>query len=112
MIKRFYPAHVKKLNKHVRQRMAGEAETSAAVQKKPEKKGKEKKEKGGDEPALTEMNPPPEYLGFRLDLWQQLIQCQAENIAARVPEPIQVTLPDGKVVEGQSWRTTPYEVRS
>ena len=92
--------------------MAGEAETSAAVQKKPEKKGKEKKEKGGDEPALTEMNPPPEYLGFRLDLWQQLIQCQAENIAARVPEPIQVTLPDGKVVEGQSWRTTPYEVRS
>ena len=24
--------------------------------------------------------------------------------------PIQITLPDGKVVQGESWRTTPYEV--
>ena len=41
--------------------MAGEAEQNV-VQKK-EKKVKEKVEKSGDELALTEINPPPEYLG-------------------------------------------------
>jgi len=31
-------------------------------------------------------------------------------LAAKQPEAIQVTLPDGKIVEAQSWRTTPYQV--
>lgn len=113
VIKRFYPAHVKKLNREVRKSvMAGEAEQNAG-KKKPDKKVKEKKEKGDEEagPALTEINPPPEYLGFRVDLWQKLIQNQTEELGKKVPEPIQVTLPDGKVVAGESWRTTPYEVR-
>ena len=30
--------------------------------------------------------------------------------SAKVPAPIKITLPDGKEVEGQSWRTTPYEI--
>lgn len=29
---------------------------------------------------------------------------------AKTPEPIEVTLPDGKVIPGQSWRTTPCDV--
>ena len=94
--------------------MGGEAEPqnpapgAAKADKKAKKEKKDKTE--GDEAALTELNPPPEYLGFRVDLWQKLIQNQTEEIAAKAPEPIQVTLPDGKVVDGQSWRTTPYEV--
>ena len=32
--------------------------------------------------------------------------------SAKEPTAIKVTLPDGKVVDGQSWRTTPYEVAS
>jgi threonyl-tRNA synthetase len=31
-------------------------------------------------------------------------------LAAKTPEKIGVTLPDGKEIEGQSWRTTPYDI--
>ena len=31
-------------------------------------------------------------------------------ILAREKQPIKITLPDGKEVEGLSWKTTPYEV--
>jgi len=109
VIKRFYPGHVKKLNRQVRKEMAGEAEENAA-KKKQEKKVKERKEKGDEGPSLTEINPPPEYLGFRVDLWQKLVQNQTNELAKKAPEPIEVTLPDGKVVAGESWRTTPYEI--
>lgn len=30
--------------------------------------------------------------------------------AAKEPSPITVTLPDGKEVPAQAWRTTPYEL--
>ena len=46
----------------------------------------------------------------RIDLWNKLKAEADAELAAKVPEPIQVTLPDGKTVEGQSWRTTPYDV--
>ena len=29
---------------------------------------------------------------------------------AKEPSPIKVTLPDGKVLDAQSWRTTPYDI--
>lgn len=32
------------------------------------------------------------------------------DIAAKGGDPIKVTLPDGKVVDGESWRTTPFEI--
>merc|ERR1712038_735197 len=35
---------------------------------------------------------------------------QDAKIAAEVPKPITVTLPDGKTVAGETWRTTPYEI--
>ncbi len=43
-------------------------------------------------------------------MWDRLKAQSDAFLAAQVPEPIQVTLPDGKIVEAQSWRTTPYEV--
>ena len=33
-------------------------------------------------------------------------------VAAKEPSPIKVTLPDGKEVEGKSWRTTPLDIAS
>ena len=33
-----------------------------------------------------------------------------KELAAKEPKPIKVTLPDGKVMDGQSWRTTPIEL--
>lgn len=43
-------------------------------------------------------------------MWDRLKAEADAELAAKVPEPIGITLPDGKVVEGQSWRTTPYEI--
>lgn len=39
----------------------------------------------------------------------------AENsffIVAKDKTPIKVTLRDGKVVDGQAWKTTPYDIAS
>jgi hypothetical protein len=46
----------------------------------------------------------------RINLWNKLKLQYEEEVAAKTSLPIRITLPDGKVVEGQSWRTTPYEV--
>jgi threonyl-tRNA synthetase len=32
------------------------------------------------------------------------------DLAAKESKAIKVTLPDGKVMEGESWRTTPYNI--
>ena len=56
-------------------------------------------------------------LKSRIEMNQTLIAFpfvfQAENdaaIQAKTPEDIKVTLPDGKEVEAQTWRTTPYDI--
>jgi len=70
-----------------------------------------KKVKKGDASGFpTEMSPPPEYIASRLEMWDTLKKSYDEFVQNQTPQTIAVTLPDGKVVEGQSWRTTPYEV--
>ncbi len=59
---------------------------------------------------IKEMNPPPEFIAHRQALWDRLKAEQDEALAAKVPQDIKVTLPDGKEVPAQSWRTTPYDV--
>lgn len=46
----------------------------------------------------------------RINLWDKLKLQYETELAAKTSVPIKITLPDGKVTEGQSWRTTPYEV--
>jgi threonyl-tRNA synthetase len=75
---------------------------------KPKKSKEAKENQAGS--ASVELNPRPQYIDDRIKLWDKFkIQYDAE-LAAKLPEPIQVTLPDGKVVEAKSWRTTPYEI--
>jgi hypothetical protein len=50
------------------------------------------------------------HLQERIHLWNKLKLQYKEELAAKTSLPIKITLPDGKVIEGQSWRTTPYEV--
>jgi threonyl-tRNA synthetase len=33
-----------------------------------------------------------------------------KDLAAKEVKPIKVTLPDGKVMPGESWRTTPIQI--
>jgi hypothetical protein len=57
-----------------------------------------------------QMDPPPEFIKQREEIWSRLKKEYDDFVANQKPVPIKVTLPDGKVVEGESWRTTPYEV--
>ncbi|BGP14692.1 hypothetical protein JCM10213_006228 [Rhodosporidiobolus nylandii] len=74
---------------------------------------KEKKAKKGDivaGMAALELNPPPEYLASRVELFEQLKKEADEKLAAMPRQPIKVTLPDGAVKEGTSYETSPMEI--
>lgn len=43
-------------------------------------------------------------------MWDQLKAKYDAEVAAKTPENITVTLPDGKQVPAQSWRSTPYDI--
>ncbi|XP_060927046.1 threonine--tRNA ligase 1, cytoplasmic [Limanda limanda] len=79
------------------------------------KEGAKKKTKGGagDSGGKAELSPPPQYIDERLDLYTKL-KTEHEALmaerAANNSRAIKVTLPDGKVVEAESWKTTPYQV--
>lgn len=72
--------------------------------------GDQEKVKPGKTPVGGELNPWPAYIQERLDLWDKLKAEYEAELAAKETKPIQVTLPDGKVYEGESWHTTPYQV--
>uniref|UniRef100_A0A672ZC37 threonine--tRNA ligase n=1 Tax=Sphaeramia orbicularis TaxID=375764 RepID=A0A672ZC37_9TELE len=59
------------------------------------------------------LSPPPQYIDERLDLYAKL-KAEHEALMAERAEkeskPIKVTLPDGKVVDAESWKTTPYQI--
>uniref|UniRef100_A0A8D3CZH7 threonine--tRNA ligase n=1 Tax=Scophthalmus maximus TaxID=52904 RepID=A0A8D3CZH7_SCOMX len=63
--------------------------------------------------CLNELTPPPQYIDGRLTLYAKL-KAEHEALmaerAAKNSRAIKVTLPDGKVVEAESWKTTPYQV--
>ncbi|KAG8599125.1 hypothetical protein GDO81_002885, partial [Engystomops pustulosus] len=75
--------------------------------------GKKKSKEGSGEAARPELNPWPEYINQRLEIYNKLKAeheaLQAER-AAKESKAIKVTLPDGKQVDAESWKTTPYQV--
>ncbi|XP_043194710.1 threonine--tRNA ligase 1, cytoplasmic-like isoform X1 [Amphibalanus amphitrite] len=88
------------------------APAQPAAQERARSKMKDKKG-GGDKAkasSVKELNPWPAYIQERLALWDRLKAKADAEVAAKEPQKITVTLPDGKEVEGQSWRTTPYDV--
>ena len=62
--------------------------------------------------CFFQLDPPPEFLAQRQELWDKLKKEHDDWLAAQVPQPIKITLPDGKVLDGESWRTTPYQIAS
>lgn len=71
---------------------------------------KQKKEKNTGGSAPKETKPEPEYIKTRLALWDKLKKKYDEELELKPRVPINVTLPDGKVVEGTSWQSTPYDI--
>lgn len=63
--------------------------------------------------VFLQLSPPPQYIEGRLTLYEKLKAEHDTLLAERATkdsQPIKVTLPDGKVVEAESWKTTPYQV--
>jgi threonyl-tRNA synthetase len=60
--------------------------------------------------GVTELNPKPEFIEFRQKIWDELMAKYKADLAAKTPVQISVTLPDGKVMNGESWRTTPLNI--
>lgn len=60
--------------------------------------------------GLKELSPPPEYIDERIKLYDILKAQYLEELAAKPRSKINITLPDGKVIEGLSWESTPYEI--
>nr|XP_039248388.1 threonine--tRNA ligase 1, cytoplasmic-like isoform X1 [Styela clava] len=80
-----------------------------AVQTKPQKKGKQKSNTN----ISKELDPWPEYINERMKLYSKLKEESDQELKEKqekLSAEIKVTLPDGKVVEGRSWITTPYIV--
>ncbi|KAM7018349.1 threonine--tRNA ligase 1, cytoplasmic [Tautogolabrus adspersus] len=76
--------------------------------------GKKKaKNAAGDSGGKAELSPQPQYIDERLTLYTKL-KAEHEALmaerAAKNSRAIKVTLPDGKVVDAESWKTTPYQV--
>ena len=82
-----------------------------AMKKKAAEKKKEKKDPGGAAANKNKvLDPPPDFISSRLAMWDRLKAEQDARLAALTPSDITVTLPDGKTVAAQSWRTTPYDI--
>ncbi|KAL5004021.1 hypothetical protein ScPMuIL_017477 [Solemya velum] len=54
--------------------------------------------------------PPPEFIEHREKLWSKLKKEYEEFVASQTPQNIKITLPDGKQIDGESWRTSPYDI--
>jgi threonyl-tRNA synthetase len=52
----------------------------------------------------------PDFLKERVDYFATLFEAQKEKYAAMPHNPITVTMPDGKVNEGVSFETTPFDI--
>ncbi|XP_048483972.1 threonine--tRNA ligase 1, cytoplasmic isoform X4 [Plutella xylostella] len=77
-------------------------------QKKAMKEKKKTENSGGGK--VGELNPQPEYIQRRIDLWDKYKAQYLEELEKKPAVSIVVTLPDGKQVEASAWRTTPYDV--
>lgn len=56
------------------------------------------------------MKPRPAFIAHRDNIFNELMTKHKAELAAKKVEPIKVTLPDGKELVGESWRTTPLDI--
>ncbi|XP_063702115.1 threonine--tRNA ligase 1, cytoplasmic isoform X2 [Culicoides brevitarsis] len=82
------------------------------LKNKKEKAANEGKKEGNSAGGGNggELNPWPAYIQERLTLWDTLKKQYDEELTLKPKVSINVTLPDGKIVEGKSWETTPFDV--
>ncbi|KAM6328581.1 threonine--tRNA ligase 1, cytoplasmic [Alca torda] len=93
--------------------MAGaDSQVNAGEEKKADCEKKKMKEAAGDG-GRTELNPWPAFINERLEMYSKLKAEHDALLAERAAndsKAIKVTLPDGKQVDAESWKTTPYQI--
>ena len=57
-----------------------------------------------------EMTPPPDYVPHRIKMFNDLKAKYDAQIATNPRNPIRITLPDGRQMDGISWETTPLQI--
>ncbi|CAG8589813.1 1087_t:CDS:10 [Ambispora gerdemannii] len=77
--------------------------------KSEKKKSKTSKDVGENSYPL-ELNPPPEYISFRIKLFEQWKAEYDEEIKNKPRVPITVTLPDGQTKPAVSWESSPLDI--
>ncbi|XP_071611119.1 threonine--tRNA ligase 1, cytoplasmic-like [Heliangelus exortis] len=95
-------------------RGGGEKVSSAspAVAVNPNKEEKKKENEAGNQ-HRNNLQSEPSFIKDRLKLYEALKKEHDALLAYRAAnesKPIKITLTDGKVAEGESWKTTPYQL--
>lgn len=57
-----------------------------------------------------ELQPPPNFLQERIELFDRLYKEQQEELAKKPRDEILITMPDGTVKPGKAYETTPAEI--
>lgn len=60
--------------------------------------------------SVKVLDPQPDFIAARDKMWDTLMAKYKDELAAKPKTPIKVTLPDGKIVDGSAWDSTPYSV--
>ncbi|EPE06040.1 threonyl-trna synthetase [Ophiostoma piceae UAMH 11346] len=63
-------------------------------------------------PVVAPAGPPPnlDFIPHRLAIYDRLKAVADAKVASMPREPITVTLPDGRKIEGTAWDTRPYDI--
>lgn len=70
-----------------------------------------KKQKDVEKPVVChQMKPSKEFIAHRESMWQKLKSEHEKWVSVQERKPIQITLPDGRVVDGKAWESTPIEI--
>lgn len=64
-------------------------------------------DKSSTKPAVVEL---PAYVAERQSVWDRCFAERRDWEASQPRQPIKIRLPDGRVEEGMTWETTPFEV--
>ena len=89
---------------------AAEAAQVAATQKQGSAKPKKEKKQAAGSDTVSELNPEPEFFAHRNAIFDKYKKEYEDRIAQLPRQEIEVTLPDGKVIKGTSWETTPFKI--
>ncbi|XP_057236148.1 threonine--tRNA ligase 1, cytoplasmic-like [Malurus melanocephalus] len=93
--------------------MAGADSQVDAREEKKAECGKKKMKEGAGDGGRSELSPWPAFINERLEMYNKLKAEHDALLAERAAndsKPIKVTLPDGKQVDAESWKTTPYQI--